>query len=101
LDCEFLQSLIPHIYTSHPANINTEHPDDILKAQLDMVPVGDDIKHKWYQTWDTLQGQNNDTMYKYRQYFEALVSVPFRVNHEPKIPNHTLTVKTYVWIKAM
>lgn len=87
LSKEFLQKLMPHMFQSAPIQEIPSSPTDILQSQLSLVPIQNEIKQKWYSTLDSMQGQTNDTFYKYKQYFESIVSIPFRIEHSLSIPN--------------
>lgn len=44
---------------------------------------------KWCSNLDSLSGSNNDTYYKYKEYYESIISVPYNVHHELTIPSET------------
>lgn len=86
LDDTFLHTLIPHFYSSGKIETPLSSTTDILQAELDLIPVDADIRRKWSHTLKTIQSQNSDTFHKYKQYYESLVSIPFRMYHETHLP---------------
>lgn len=87
LDDSFLKELIPHIYSSGTNLDLVQTPNDILRAQLQLVPIDNDIKQKWIHNLNTLSNNSGDTFYKYKEYYEAIITIPFRVYHSVHVPN--------------
>lgn len=89
IDSEFLNKLLPYIYQKNKIQSSNVSQIDVLKDSLSLVPVENDIKLKWFSNLDTLGGQNNDTFYKYKTYYESIISIPFNVYHHLEIPSQT------------
>lgn len=86
LDLEFLHTVIPHIYSNGSLSQNQTQSPDMLRSKLQFVPVDSATKQNWLHMLDSLSSQNSDSFYKYKQYYEHIISIPFRVYHETNLP---------------
>ena len=87
LENGFINRLLPYIYQKNKLQSSNASQIDVIKDSLSLVPVDNDIKRKWFSNLDTLSGQNNDTFYKYKTYYESIISIPFNVYHHLEIPS--------------
>lgn len=87
LEFEYMNQLLPFIYSESIPSQQESCQVDIMKSQLQLVPVSRDIKSRWTSNLDTLSGQSNDTYYKYKTYYESIISIPFDVYHSLTIPS--------------